>query len=214
MMSRWLFERLKRVKQLHLVIERINEAPVNGFERAYDHLWARLERIIAESQHEKNLASIQEGLKKGPKNLAAPANQKGKKCKGDQKGGKGADKGEGGKSKDKGKGKGGGKDQGKKGGGKSKSSDGKNQSNKESGNQSSEPKGVCLFWPKGLCRRGSECPYRHEGPSGSTTLGTSASAKATPPAPAAKVKAAVALCSVIGAAGVIEPSLVSIGMGT
>lgn len=25
-------------------------------------------------------------------------------------------------------------------------------------------KGVCIFWPKGLCRRGDECPYRHEGP--------------------------------------------------
>ena len=157
------------------------------------------------------MTSIQEGLKKGPKKLAAPA--KGKKGKDDGKGGKGSDKGEGGKAKDKGKGKGGGKGQGKKGGSKPKDSGGKNQS--------SDNKGACLFWPKGLCRRGSECPYRHEGPSGST-LGTSASAKAsspasasaaakasssTPaPATAAKVKAAVALCSVIGAAGVIEPN--------
>ena len=74
MMARWLYERLKRVKQLQLVIERAKESPVNGVERTYDYLWSRLERIIAESQHDKNLTSIQEGLKKGPKKIAAPAN--------------------------------------------------------------------------------------------------------------------------------------------
>ena len=206
LMSKWLYERLKRIRSLQLVIDRIKESPVGSNERTFDYLWSRLERIIAESQHEKNLTSIQEGLKKGPKKIGAPAAApaKGKKGKDEAKG----SKGKGGKSEEKGKGKGGGKGQGKKGGGKSKDSGGKNQG--------SENKGACLFWPRGLCRRGSECPYRHEGPSGST-LGTSATAKASsttpaaakaaspPSAPAAKVKAAVALCSVIGAAGVVDP---------
>ena len=48
MMSKWLFERLKRVKQLQLVIERAKESPANSPERSYDYLWARLERVIAE----------------------------------------------------------------------------------------------------------------------------------------------------------------------
>ena len=115
-----------------------------------------LNKIIAESQHDKNLTSIQEGFKifkKGPNKIAAPANQKGKKGKGEQKGGKGSDnKGEGGKSKNKGKGKGEGKEQGQKGCCKSsgpQGSDGKHKSNKDSGNQSSESKGICLFYPKG-----------------------------------------------------------------
>ena len=41
-------------------------------ERTYDYLWTRLQRVITESQHEKNLASIQEGLKKGPKKFGLP----------------------------------------------------------------------------------------------------------------------------------------------
>ena len=72
MMSKLLYERLKRVKQLQLVIERIKESPADANERTYDYLWSRLERVIAESQQEKNLSSIQEGLKKGPKKIGLP----------------------------------------------------------------------------------------------------------------------------------------------
>ena len=72
MMSKLLYERLKQVKQLQLVIERIKESPADANERTYDYLWSRLERVIAESQHEKNLSSIQEGLKKGPKKIGLP----------------------------------------------------------------------------------------------------------------------------------------------
>ena len=60
---------------------------------------------------------------------------------------------------------------------------------KNSGNQSSEQKGPCLFWPKGLCRRGADCPYRHEGPAVSGASGNAASSKAKP-APAAAAAAA------------------------
>ena len=69
MMSKWLFERMKKVRQLQLTIDRIRESAVGSNERTYGYLWNRLERIIAESQHEKNLTSVQEGLKKGPKKL-------------------------------------------------------------------------------------------------------------------------------------------------
>ena len=98
MMSKWLFERMKKVRQLQLTIDRIRESAVGSNERTYGYLWNRLERIIAESQHEKNLTSVQEGLKKGPKKFATPGNPAdAKNTKG--KKGKGAD----GKSKGKGK---------------------------------------------------------------------------------------------------------------
>ena len=40
---------------------------------------------------------------------------------------------------------------------------------KGSGNQNPGDKGVCLFWPKGFCRRGTDCPYKHEGPGASAS---------------------------------------------
>ena len=215
LMSKWLYERLKRIRQLQLVIDRIKESPIGSNERTFDYLWSRLERVIAESQHEKNLTSIQEGLEKGPKKLGAPGTssefktQKDKDKKGKGDGKEKSEGGKGGKSQSKGKGIGG-KSQGKaKDGSKGKkNTDGK----KDSGNRSSEPKGPSLFWPKGLCRRGTDCPYRHEGPSGSA-LGSAATTSTSPPAKAApqalaanKVRAAVALCSVVTAAAGITNS--------
>ena len=66
-------------------------------------------------------------------------------------------------------------------------------------------KGPCIFFPKGLCRRGTGCPYRHEG-----TPAADPKAKAKPAA-VAKPKAAamVALVgSVIGGAAAYVPPTV------
>eukprot|EP00435_Cladocopium_sp_Y103_P046209 s240_g13.t1 len=73
MLSKWLFERLKRIRSMHIVLDRIRESGSNAVERSFEYLWGRLQRQIAEQQHEKNLSSIQEGLRKGPKKLGTPA---------------------------------------------------------------------------------------------------------------------------------------------
>lgn len=174
-----------------------------------------LNMVVREFDLDAALGGVEEGLKKGPKKLGAPGTssefktQKDKDKKGKGDGKEKSEGGKGGKSQSKGKGIGG-KSQGKaKGGSKGKkNTDGK----KDSGNRSSEPKGPCLFWPKRLCRRGTDCPYRHEGPSGSA-LGSAATTSTSPPAKAApqalaanKVRAAVALCSVVtAAAGITNP---------
>ena len=71
-LAKFLYERLKKVRPLQLTIDRIRESKTGSVERTYDYLWTRLQRVITESQHEKNLASIQEGLKKGPKKFGLP----------------------------------------------------------------------------------------------------------------------------------------------
>ena len=198
-LSKWLFERLRKVKCLHLVIDRIKESGVGAVERTFDYLWNRVQKAIAESQHERNLSSIQENLRKGP-STKKPGAVAQEDAKGKGKGKKGKD--------GKGKGKGKGKDssrKGNKGDGKSKGStkagdkDKGNDRNKDNNKSNSDPasgsgdapagKGVCIFWPKGLCRRGDECPYRHEGPEPKAKAKAAAAVK--PP------KAAVAL---VGAA--------------
>ena len=65
MLSKWLFERLKRVRPLSITLDRIKESPVGAVERTFDYLWSRC--------IEKNLSSIQEGLRKGPKKHGMPA---------------------------------------------------------------------------------------------------------------------------------------------
>ena len=98
MLAKWLFERLKRVKFLQLTIDRIRESPSEAHERTYEYLWARMQRAIAESQHDKNLQSIQEGLRKGPNKKprltgAASSSKDGGKGKGKSE--KGKEKGKG-----------------------------------------------------------------------------------------------------------------------
>ena len=174
-MSKWLYERLKRVKQLQLAIERIKGSPADANERTYDYLWSRFERVIAESQHEKNLSSIQEGLKNAPGSSQDPKPKS--KGKGEGKGKKGGGKDSQGKPQGKGDNKTGEGQNDEKGNCSSKSN---KNSPKGSGNQNPGDKGVCLFWPKGFCRRGTDCPYKHEGPGESAST---SQAKATPPAP-------------------------------
>ena len=50
-----------------MVIDRIKESPAGSAERTFNYLWSRLVRHIAEQQHDRNLTAIQEGLRKGPK---------------------------------------------------------------------------------------------------------------------------------------------------
>lgn len=66
MLSRWLFGRLKKIRSLSIVIDRIKETPAGSHERTFQYLWSRLNRYISECQHDKNLSSIQGDLRKGP----------------------------------------------------------------------------------------------------------------------------------------------------
>ena len=202
------------MRQLQLTVDRIRESPACSNERTYDYLWNRLERVIAESQQEKNLSSVQEGLKKGPKKLATPGNPSNASNGQSQKGKKGKGKNAG-KSKGQGKG---GKNQGKfkssttstGGFNDGKGSGGNPKPDHHTTQNSNKKDSVCLFYPKGLCRRGADCPYRHEGPppasSTSGALSSQAKAKATPAKAPPAAKAAVALIAatqVLGASASI-----------
>ena len=147
-LSKWLFERLRKVKCLHLVIDCIKESGVGAVERTFDYLWNRVQKAIAESQHERNLTSIQENLRKGPsiKKPGAVA----------QEDAKGKGKGKKGKGKDKGKGKGKGKEpnqKGKKDDGKSrdsaKANDKGNDKNKDKNKGNGDPASGCGDAPAG-----------------------------------------------------------------
>ena len=214
LLAKFLYERLKKVRPLQLTIDRIRESKTGSVERTYDYLWTRLQRVITESQHEKNLASIQEGLKKGPKKFGLPGgpspDQPLTKMGGKGKGGSPSGDAQKGKSKGKGKG---GKNQAKSKGNSqnsdSRKQDEKGKSNEKSGHPTSSKEGVCIFFPKGLCRRGADCPYKHQGSpsSGSTGSATAPKAKATSAATAAPKaqpsKAAMVAMVVLGtAAGV------------
>ena len=159
MLSKWLFERLKRIRSMQIVLDRIRESGSNAVERSFEYLWGRLQRQIAEQQHEKNLSSIQEGLRKGPKKLGTPASPS--KVSPDPKAAVAATQGGKGKGKGKPKGKGGlGKGKGSQQSppasslsNDSKSHDKKNPSNapkKEStgSNEPERPKGPCIFSPR------------------------------------------------------------------
>ena len=93
-LSKWLFERSRKVKCLHLVIDRIKESGVGAVERTFDYLWNRVQKAIAESQHERNLTSIQENLRKGPL-IKKPGAVAQDDAKGKGKGKKGKGKGKG-----------------------------------------------------------------------------------------------------------------------
>jgi hypothetical protein len=157
MLSKWLFERLKRIRSMQIVLDRIRESGSNAVERSFEYLWGRLQRQIAEQQHEKNLSSIQEGLRKGPKKLGTPASPS--KVSPDPKAAVAATQGGKGKGKPKGKGglgKGKGSQQSPPASSlsnDSKSHDKKNPSNapkKEStgSNEPERPKGPCIFSPR------------------------------------------------------------------
>ena len=76
MLSKWLYERLKKVRSFSVIIDRIKESVAGSNERTFDYLWSRLMRHIAEQQHDKNLSSTQEDLRKGPRKTTSGATAK------------------------------------------------------------------------------------------------------------------------------------------
>lgn len=180
-LAKWLFEKLKKCSPLRLVIDRIRESPASAEERPFDYLWNRLQRIIVESQHDKNLQSIQDGLRKVPrKNVPGNPGTKGK-GKGDKSAGKGGEgksdgKKEAGKkvskvTRKKVKARGKAKGKGKSRDGSTQGAQGSKDTVKDdsgsaqgasgtSTSQGAEQVGPCAFYAKGLCRRGSDCFWK------------------------------------------------------
>ena len=194
MLSKWLYERLKKVRSFSIIIDRIKESVAGSNERTFDYLWSRLMRHIAEQQHDKNLSSTQEDLRKGPRKTTSGATAKPEpkaKSKVETPDASGAVA--------KGKGKGKGKGKTKSAPNTTKPPDSKNPGG-TSTSQGDGKKGPCIFFPKGLCRRGTDCPYQHEG-----TPAADPKAKALAKPKAAAMVALVG--SVIGAAAYVPPTV-------
>ena len=179
LLSKWIFERLKKVGLMRRHTDRVRDSPEGAPERSFDWLWSRLERTILEGQQDQNLLSIQEALRKGPKKetpgVPAPTDKNGK-----PKGGKPGT----GKGKDKDKGKGNGTPNKDKDKDKNKDKSGKDKGTGKKDDplfQKAKEEGVCIFFQKDKCTRGDSCPFKHEK---ITVQGA--------PAPQAKAKAAAA----------------------
>ncbi|CAE7489935.1 unnamed protein product [Symbiodinium natans] len=197
----WLYSKLKHCRLLSRAVDKIKDSNPGSNKRTFAWLWSQLVELLDELREEANEESIRDTLIK-PKAKAAPAPKKEErsrdkpdkptpanpappaKTKGSGKDGKDKDgKGKGGKGNGKGadsqktpnkpKAKSGGKGQGSKAEGKAPS-------------KGNAPKATvpCLFFPKGTCNRGENCPFSHETSPGnkapgSKTTGASATAKSS-----------------------------------
>ena len=197
----WLYSKLKHCRLLSRAVDKIKDSNPGSNKRTFAWLWSQLVELLDELREEANEESIRDTLIK-PKAKAAPAPKKEErsrdkpdkptpanpappaKTKGSGKDGKDKDgKGKGGKGSGKGadsqktpnkpKAKSGGKGQGSKAEGKAPS-------------KGNAPKATvpCLFFPKGTCNRGENCPFSHETSPGnkapgSKTTGASATAKSS-----------------------------------
>ena len=167
----WLYSRLKKVRMMQRHIDRIKDSRQNSHVRCWEWLFNKLKTTLLEMKEDQNEESIRTALqsqakaKPKPKGTvaqtgegeeasqsaaAAKAKPKAKpkpKPSNSPKGSsKGKDDGQGAPSKSDSKGKGTGKDDAK---GKAK--------------PKPDTKSVpCIFWPKGTCNRGSECPFYHD----------------------------------------------------
>eukprot|EP00435_Cladocopium_sp_Y103_P017763 s3013_g4.t1 len=197
----WLYSRVKKCKLLQRHIDRIRDSSEKSKTRSWEWLMNKIKTVVAESREDQNEESIRASLQPRAKPVpkAAVAKDDPKGGKDDTKGGKGEDskglpnpashpKGKP-KAKPKAsnegpKGTGSGKGDGK-GKGKSKTEEKKDAKPKPKAKAATVP---CLFYPKGICNRGDQCPFLHE------------------PKAAAKPKAAAAATAtvafVVGSAGV------------
>ena len=162
LLSKWIFERLKKVGLMRRHIDKVRDAPEGAAERSFEWLWSRLERCILEGQQEQNMLSIQESLRKGPRRdvPATPAPS-------DHRPGKGKEAGKGNREKGKGSGSG---NPGKGGRGdtapkKPEAKAGKDKGKGKKGNEAlfekAKEAGVCVFFQRDKCQR-DNCPFKHE----------------------------------------------------
>ena len=204
LLSKWIFERLKKVGLMRRHIDKVRDAAEGAAERSFEWLWSRLERTILEGQQEQNMLSIQESLRKGPRKdvPATPAPP-------DPKGGKGKDSGKG--SRDKGKGTGsGGPAKGGRGNSVPKKPEAKTAKDKGKGKKGGDAlfekareEGVCVFFQRDKCQR-ENCPFKHEklsvagapAPSQGQAKAKTSAAKATPKSAAVALVVAAMATSV------------------
>lgn len=203
----WLYARLKRCKLLQRHIDKIRDSSQTSHVRTWSWLMSKLKAVIIEAREDQNEEAIRNALQtksekaKNAKNLvakpdahvaepeaaklsAAAASTPKAKPKGPPSpkgGGKGKNKADDAEKNDKkGKGKGDFK------GDLSKSKAHGGSKGKPKVGSDGRPTVPCLFYPKGTCNRGENCPFSHED-------SASSKAKAKPaPAKASAAKAAVA----------------------
>ena len=177
-MFSWLYAKLKHCRLLSRAIDKVKDAKAGSTKRTFSWLWTQLVELLDELREGANEASIRDALIK-PKVKGTPAPKKDDVPKSEpptpanpappskpKKEGNGAKGKEGkGKGDNKGKGKAGNPKQpsGKPkapGGGKGKDTKGEGKGN----GKTQTPKATvpCLFFPKGTCNRGENCPFSHE----------------------------------------------------
>ena len=168
MLSQWIYSSLKKHPCMRRVIDRCQDSDPGPEERTFEYLWRGVEKEILQSQHDQNISSIREDLKRGPvqpkKTNAMPGGKGDPKGKGDLKGkGKGKDS-KGAKDQQKGKGKNKNNDLGK-----GKGTKGEHPG-KGNGGHVKTPKELtpeekaaspCIYHQRGRCMRGGQCPYSH-----------------------------------------------------
>ena len=183
----WLYSRLKKVRLMQRHIDRIKDSRQNSHVRCWDWLFNKLKTTLLEMKEDQNEESIRTALQTQAKNkpkakgnvaqtgegeeasasaAAAKAKPKAKpKPKPDNPKGssKGKDDGSGAQTKSDSKGKG----------------TGKGDAKAKAKPKPDTKRVSCIFWPKGTCNRGSDCPFYHD-------------PKAAPKASAAAAKSAPA----------------------
>ena len=193
----WLFGRVKRCKMIQRHVDRIKDASPTSHRRSFDWLFGKIKTALWELREDQNEDSIRNALSPSkpqkdrdkPKGANA-ATVEGEKDSGSSK----AMPSQEAKPKAKQPGKGDGKGKGKKGekpkGPPPPSKAQPTPKAKASSESKGKPTMPCLFYPKGTCNRGAECPFAHGG-----TSAAKEKAKPSKAAPAAKATVATVLAS-------------------
>ena len=199
----WFYGKIKASRGMQGIIDKIKDSSPTSNMRTFAWLWEQFSEYLAELREDQNERDFREAMMKETKTDTRPAKEKVKataaaaakaaaaaavppkkktspqppppppKREGKGDGGKGK-----GKGKDKGKGKG--KEKSKAKGPPAKPGD---------GGAKAKPTVPCIFFPKGTCNRGADCPFSHEAAPANTAKKGSGSASSA----AAKTSAAVAL---------------------
>ena len=188
---------MKRCKLIQRHVDRIKDASPTSHRRSFDWLFGKIKTALWELREDQNEDSIRNALSPSkpqkdrdkPKGANA-ATVEGEKDSGSSK----AMPSQEAKPKAKQPGKGDGKGKGKKGekpkGPPPPSKAQPTPKAKASSESKGKPTVPCLFYPKGTCNRGAECPFAHGG-----TSAAKEKAKPSKAAPAAKATVATVLAS-------------------
>ena len=194
----WLFGRVKRCRLIQRHIDRVKDASPDSHRRTFAWLFDKLKTALWEIREDQNEEAIKNALSpsKGPKDTK-PKSANAAKV-GEEKDTELSKAAAAPKVKPKAPPRGAGKGKGKEGKGDAPKGPPppKNPQNPAKDKSKADPKGKpsvpCLFYPKGTCNRGSECPFVHVDSKASAKEKAKQPSKA---APAAKATVATVLAS-------------------